>query len=120
VLERETTITSRGVATPSDWSAEEDELDWQHIGLFAAVALLGIAVGAGAALLFAPQSGEDTRHDIARRGRHLRSRAGDAWDDVRSELRYAARTGKRKLGRRFRRAVRDRRERRHDEELCDD
>jgi len=108
------------MATPSAWSAEEDELDWQHIGLFAAGALLGVAIGAGAALLFAPQSGEETRHDIARRGRHIRSRAGDAWDDLRSELRYAARSGRRKLGRRFRRATHDRRERRHDEEVHDD
>lgn len=120
VLEREIAISSRGTASPSDWSGADDELDWQHIGIFAAGALLGVAIGAGAALLLAPQSGEETRHDFARRGRHLRSRAADAWDDLRHELRYAARTGRRKLGRRFRHALRDRRERREDGELSDD
>lgn len=119
VLEREIAITSRGVATPSEYPGADDQLDWQHIGIFAAGALVGVAIGAGAALLFAPQSGQDTRHDIARRGRHLRSRAGDAWEDLRTELRYAARTGRRKLGRRFRQALRDRREQREDEELSD-
>ena len=119
VLEREIAVTSRGVATPAEWPGVDDELDWQHIGIFAAGALLGVAIGAGAALLLAPQSGQETRHDIARRGRHLRSRAGNAWDDLRSELRYAARTSRRKLGRRFRRALRDRRERREDEDLSD-
>jgi gas vesicle protein len=50
-------------------------------------------MGAGLALLFAPQSGEDTRHDIAvggrrlaRRGRRLAHRGRDAWDDLRDEL----------------------------------
>jgi gas vesicle protein len=121
VLEREIAITSRGVARPpSEWASEEDELDWQHIGIFAAGALLGVAIGAGAALLFAPQSGQDTRHDIVRRGRHLRLRASDAWDDLRSELRYAARTGRRKLARRFGHAVRDRRERRENDAARED
>ena len=119
VLERDIAVASRGVATPSEWSGPDDELDWQHIGIFVAGALLGVAIGASAALLLAPQSGQETRHDIARRGRHLRSHAATAWDDLRTELRYAARTGRRKLGRRFRRALRDRRERREDEELSD-
>ena len=35
--------------------------------------LLGVAIGAGVALLFAPRSGEETRRDIGRRAR----RAGD-------------------------------------------
>jgi gas vesicle protein len=35
--------------------------------------LLGVAIGAGVALLFAPRSGEETRGDIRRRARH----AGD-------------------------------------------
>ena len=117
-LERELSITARGVARPSqEWSADDGELDWQHIGLFAAGALLGAALGAGAALLFAPQSGAEARHKIARRGRHIRARTATAWDDLRHELRYATRRGRRRFARKLNRALRDRRERR---ELRDD
>jgi gas vesicle protein len=113
VLDREISIGSRGVSRPIPPAKSHDdhELDWQHIAIFAAGALLGAAVGAGAALLLAPQSGARTRHNLARQGRHLASRTGDAWDDLRHELHYAARRGRRKLHRAFR----DRRERRgHD------
>lgn len=55
--------------------------------IFAAGIAVGLAVGAGVALLLAPQSGEDTRHDIARRGRRLSRRTRSAWDDLRLELR---------------------------------
>jgi hypothetical protein len=50
---------------------------------------LGMAVGAGLALLWAPRSGADTRRAIARRGRRLRSRGRDAWTDLRDELKDA-------------------------------
>ena len=96
---------------PAD-AADDGELDWQHIGLFAAGALLGAALGAGATLLFAPQSGAEARHNIARRGRHIRARTATAWDDLRHELIYATRRGRRKLSRRLNRALHDRRERR--------
>lgn len=43
---------------------------------------LGLAVGAGIALLFAPQSGQATRRDIMRRGRRARARAEDAVGSV--------------------------------------
>lgn len=56
---------------------------------FVAGIAVGLAVGAGVALLFAPQSGEDTRHDIADRGRRIARRGHDAWDDMRDELRDA-------------------------------
>jgi len=55
--------------------------------VFAAGVLLGIAMGAGVALLLAPHSGADTRRAIARKGRRLRRRGRDAWDDLRDELR---------------------------------
>lgn len=118
-VDRELTIRSRGLARPisSRAPAEVHELDWQHITIFAVGALLGVAVGAGAALLLAPQSGARTRHDLARQGRHLGSRTADIWDDLRHEFRYAARRGRRKLARKLSHALRDRRERR---ELDDD
>jgi hypothetical protein len=59
--------------------------------IFAAGVVLGIALGAGAALLLAPQSGDDTRRSLARRGRRLTRRGHDAWEDLRDELRRAAR-----------------------------
>ncbi len=58
--------------------------------LVAGVAI-GLAIGAGAALLFAPQAGADTRHDIARRGRRLGQRGRDAWDDLAYELKRVRR-----------------------------
>jgi hypothetical protein len=56
---------------------------------FVAGAAIGLVVGAGIALLFAPRSGEDTRNAIADRGRRLAHRGGDAWDDLRDELQRA-------------------------------
>ena len=44
--------------------------------------LLGIAIGAGIALLFAPQSGVETRRDLRRRARRARRAAVDMADDV--------------------------------------
>ena len=58
---------------------------------FAAGIALGIVVGAGAALLFAPQTGADTRRGLFRRARRLRDRGEDAWDGLRRELRKARR-----------------------------
>jgi len=44
--------------------------------------LLGIALGAGAALLFAPQSGEETRRGIARSAKRAQEKAQDFVEDV--------------------------------------
>src|SRR3984893_9848592 len=44
--------------------------------------LLGLALGAGVALLFAPQSGEETRRGIARRARRAQDAAQDLVEDV--------------------------------------
>jgi len=44
--------------------------------------LLGIALGAGVALLFAPQSGEETRGGIARSARRARNAAQDFVEEV--------------------------------------
>src|SRR5262245_12162332 len=58
--------------------------------VFAAGIAVGLAVGVGTALLFAPQTGEETRYAIAGRARRLRRRGGDAWEDLRRELSRAA------------------------------
>jgi len=44
--------------------------------------LLGLALGAGVALLFAPQSGEETRRAVARRARRAQDAAQDFVEDV--------------------------------------
>jgi len=59
-------------------------------------------VGAGVALLLAPQSGSETRTLIRRKARFARHRAGDAFGDLAGDLAAAARRG----GRRARRAMR--------------
>jgi gas vesicle protein len=43
---------------------------------------LGLAIGAGAALLFAPQTGEETRRSLARRARRAQEAAQDFVEDV--------------------------------------
>ncbi len=48
--------------------------------------LLGALIGAAAGLLFAPQEGERTRRDIARRAKRLRDDAEERWEDVKDEV----------------------------------
>ena len=62
-------------------------------GLLTAFAV-GAAVGAGIALLFAPQSGKDTRDMLADKGRELRGRAKGALEEGRSHLAAAVEGGK--------------------------
>jgi hypothetical protein len=65
---------------------------------------LGAALGAGIALLFAPSSGEEIRAAIASRSARLAHQGRDVWDDLRDELEWATRRGKRRVGRRLERA----------------
>jgi gas vesicle protein len=48
--------------------------------------VLGAAIGAGLGILFAPQAGERTRRDLARRGRKLRAEAEDKFEDLADDL----------------------------------
>ena len=68
--------------------------------------LIGGVIGAGVALLFAPQSGEETRDMIAKRAKDLKKQAedklsdfedmaGDRADEIRSRVKRAARELKR-------------------------
>jgi gas vesicle protein len=90
-----TSIPSTGGASPSGRSPlaapiPRHETDWQQVALFGTGLALGIAVGAGAALLAAPQSGAETRAALMARAARVRrttSRRGrDAWEDLRLEL----------------------------------
>ena len=60
------------------------------IGIF----LLGAAVGAGIALLFAPQSGEETRADIRRVARKAKRKARDIADSGKEIAEDIVRTGR--------------------------
>ena len=48
--------------------------------------LMGLAIGAGLALLFAPQSGAETRRKIVRGARRMRRAAGHAAEGVSDQL----------------------------------
>lgn len=48
--------------------------------------VVGLAVGAGIALLFAPQSGEETRRQLKRQARRVSSAARDAAEDLSENL----------------------------------
>src|SRR5687767_12197210 len=63
--------------------------DWNNIGLFTAGIAVGAILGASVALLWAPMSGDQTRHRIARRVRSLRG-DDDVWDELAEELERAA------------------------------
>ena len=80
--------------------------NWDNMTVFAAGIAVGLAVGVGTALLFAPQSGEEVRYSIARRARRLSRRGGDAWEDLRRELRGATKRRMRSLRNAVRRKTR--------------
>ena len=65
-----------------DWDDDEPFVVFEQkdsgIGAF----LLGLAVGAGVALLFAPKSGEETRREIERRAREVADQAQDLVSEV--------------------------------------
>lgn len=79
-------------------------VDWEHVGILGAGLLVGALLGAGAALLLAPQSGFETRTAIRRQARHARHRASDAWSELADELAAVARRGRRRARRAMRRA----------------
>jgi gas vesicle protein len=52
--------------------------------------LVGAAVGAGLALLYAPRSGRETRHQLSEGASRLRERANDAYGTVSARARRTA------------------------------
>jgi gas vesicle protein len=64
------------------------------VGSGIAVFLLGAAVGAGLALLFAPQSGEETRADLRRGARRVKRKARDLADSGREMVEDLQRQGR--------------------------
>jgi hypothetical protein len=82
-------------------SPYRNQADWGQAVLFGAGIALGALLGAGAALLTAPQSGVETRLALKRRARRARVQAEDRWDGLGRELRGAARRRKRDLRRKI-------------------
>ncbi len=65
-----------------------------HTGSFLTGLLVGVAVGAGVALLLAPASGEETRRVLRRRAKALRRDAAGGWVSAREEARRQLREKK--------------------------
>jgi gas vesicle protein len=59
--------------------------------------VVGVAIGAGLALLVAPQSGRRTRRRLARTVEDVADDAVGRWDDVADEFRSAVKSGRKKL-----------------------
>lgn len=80
---------------PAASAPEEEEMAMGHDGRRARTFLAGLAigalVGAGVALLFAPQSGEETRHAVSRKAKRLARDARDRYDVMREKVRRARR-----------------------------
>ena len=76
-----------------------DDMQMKHAAIFGAGIAIGALIGAGAALLFAPQSGEETREQIGQRARGFGSRIGDRIDDARGDLGWYMKRGRRKMRR---------------------
>jgi gas vesicle protein len=91
-------LDSVGSAKPRGKSYSDD-MKMKHAAIFSAGIAIGALIGAGAALLFAPQSGEETRELITERARGFGSRIGDRIDDARGDLNWYMKRGRRKMRR---------------------
>ena len=59
-----------------------DNNESSRIGGYLAAFAIGALIGTGVALLYAPQSGKETRELLAKKGRELKGKASDALDDA--------------------------------------
>ncbi|MGA2139301.1 MAG: YtxH domain-containing protein [Verrucomicrobiia bacterium] len=78
-----------------------DNNESSRVGGYLAAFAIGALVGAGAALLYAPRSGKETRELLAKKGRDLKGKATDAIEDAKdfikdkkAELAAAVEAGK--------------------------
>lgn len=105
-VEEPTAVRQRPRGRPYSRSLEM-HVDWARAGVFGAGLTIGALIGAGVALLTAPQSGTRTRRQIAAVGRRAGSRAADAWGDLGDDLRVVRAKTRRDLRRRVRSGRRD-------------
>jgi len=64
--------------------------DVQSVSLLGLGIVIGVVLGAGVALLTAPQSGRDTRESLSRRVRRARGQPSGMWERLGRELKRAA------------------------------
>ena len=97
-LDSNDSMHALGSARPRGSSYSED-MQWRHAAIFGAGVALGALLGAGAALLYAPQSGEETREMLSERAHRFGGRIGERLGDARGDLGWYMRRGRRKLRR---------------------
>ena len=76
-----------------------EDMQWRHAAIFGAGVAVGALLGAGAALLYAPQSGEEMREILSERAQKFGGRIGERLGDARGDLGWYMRRGRRKLRR---------------------
>jgi len=85
------------MAQQEEWEDEMgDEGGSGKARTFTAGLILGALVGAGLALLLAPQSGADTRRSLVRRARRLADDTRDRYEEARHRI-HRARQQRQKL-----------------------
>ncbi|MBA3889676.1 MAG: hypothetical protein H0X64_04025 [Gemmatimonadaceae bacterium] len=82
---------------------DDEDFDWDRVGVFGAGIVLGALVGVAVTLFTAPLSGADARLAVRKRARHAVWTGRDAWEDLRDELATATARKKKQLRRRRRR-----------------
>ena len=63
------------------------ENDSNRLGGYVTAFAVGAVLGAGLALLYASRSGKETRELLAKKGRELKDKAEDTFDDAREFIR---------------------------------
>jgi hypothetical protein len=77
----------------------DDEDQRGGFGIFLTGLAIGLAIGAGAALLYAPQPGEVTRRTLGKQAKRFRGDVSERWEDLRDELDAVARRGRKRVRR---------------------
>jgi YtxH-like protein len=80
--------SDRGPLAPSSYRPSVASGRSSGALIFVAGIAVGCLIGAAAALLTAPQSGEDTRRALSRRSKRLARRGREMWDDLGDGLRH--------------------------------
>ena len=84
-------------ALDEDFAEEPHRLEHSRRNFFAGLAV-GALLGAGVALLFAPDRGENTRRRLGRQFRRWRDRGGDSVADLKDRLSRELKRLKQKVG----------------------